>query len=136
MADPEGDDDEPAIIPSQVPSKRKVDTEPTLKKTSACPGTSMMTTDPKKPHNTVIDKFSDIAKAEETLAQRQLDLKKAHVEADKEMQVVKINAAAKIRVSKYEAWRQLKMEQLALEKQKALMEHEFRMAQLNGNCGE
>jgi hypothetical protein len=127
-----GLDDEPV-----VPKKRKATDVDVPKKTTARPGISAIAppTDTKKSRTTIIDKFTDAAKAEETTIQRQLDLKKARIEAEKELQVAKVHATAKVQMSKYEARRQMKAEQLAFEKQKAVMEHEFRMAQLRNNQG-
>ena len=51
----------------------------------------------------------------------------------KELQVAKVNASAKIQMYKHDERRQLMIEQLTFEKEKTLMEHEFRMAQLNSN---
>jgi hypothetical protein len=121
--------------PATIPTKRKANVDAILKKTPARAGISTPTlpADTKKPRYTIVDKFMEAAKAEEITIQRQLDLKRARIEADKETQVAKINASAKVQMSKYEARRRMKAEELALEKQKALMEHEFRMAQLNSS---
>ena len=122
-----------------VPAKRKAtaDADAVVKRTPARPGISptVLPPDTKKVRSSIADKFTDAAKAEEVTIQRQLELKKARIEADKELQVAKVNASAKIQMSKHDARRQLKIEQLAFEKEKALMEHKFRMAQLNSNRG-
>ena len=70
-----------------------------IKKTGARPGKSNPArSDSKKAK--LIDRFSEVAAAEEQTTQRQLELKRKRVESQMEVTVAKINAQARIRLQK------------------------------------
>jgi hypothetical protein len=138
--DIEGDieDKEPSPVPSipSIPTKRKVEPAEPEKKTSARPGISVPAAqvETKKPRNT-LDKFTDALKAEEITVQRQIELKRARIETEKETQVARIQAQARVRISKYKMHSEDKAMKLQLEEKKMVLQHEYRMAQLASTSG-
>lgn len=129
------EDKEPSPAPS-LPTKRKVEPAEPEKKTSARPGISMPAAqvETKKPRNT-LDKFTDALKAEEITVQRQIELKRARIETEKETQVARIQAQARVRISKYKMHAEDKAMKLQLEEKKMMLQHEYRMAQLASTSG-
>jgi hypothetical protein len=110
----EGEDDELTLA---IPKKRPANSID--KKTPARPGKSKPATlDSKKAK--VIDRFADVAAAEEVTAQKTLELRKMRAHGE----VAKIRARADLQMQR----ERLKAETRMLEKRQ---EHEYRMAQLN-----
>jgi hypothetical protein len=116
-----GEDD---CMPMARGRKRKVD--PDEKKTGARPGVSAPSVPggSKKSRN-MMDRFTDAVNAEETTAQKQLEVKRARVDLQKATAIARIQAQTKLQMSKDQLRADLKREKLR-------MEHEFRMAQIPG----
>jgi len=134
--DREVEDKEPSPVPS-IPTKRKVEHSEPEKKTSARPGISVPVAqvETKKPRN-ALDKFTESLKAEEITVQRQIELKRARIDTEKETQVARIQAQARVRISKYKMHSENKAMQLQLEEKRMMLQHEYRMAQLASASGQ
>jgi hypothetical protein len=94
------------------------------KKTGARPGKSNPAARSDSKKAKLIDRFSEVATAEEQTAQRQLELKRKRVESQSEATVAKIKAQAQIKLQKD------KLRAKARREAKR-QDHEFRMAQLS-----
>jgi hypothetical protein len=115
--DIESDHDVAVMIPTKRPAK------PVEKKTGARPGKSNPARHESK-KSKVIDRFADVANAEEVTNQKHLELKKIRVQGETQASVAKIKAQAEIQIQKDKLKAQARM-------QEKRQEHEFRMAQLN-----
>jgi hypothetical protein len=113
----------------QVSTKRKSATD---MKTAAHAGTSTpaVKREPKK-SRTIIEKFSDVAKAQEETVQKSMDMKMKRLEAAKETDIAWIRAHEKIQVEKDKRKAEFRMEKIQLEHDKLRMEHELKLAQIN-----
>ena len=113
---------EKLVIPKKGPNGK-----PT-KKTKVQAGSSNPTTSTpawpssKKPKN-IMERFSEVTKIEEEMAQKQLELKKFQVKSSNEVAVASIQAKMHLRVERDRRKAELMM-------QKSKQDHEFCMAQL------
>jgi hypothetical protein len=78
----------------------------------------------------MIEKFSDVAMAQEETAQKSIDIKIEQLNAAKETNIARIKAQERIQVEKDKRRAELKKEKIQLERDKLRMEHELRLAQL------
>jgi hypothetical protein len=118
---------------SLVSTKRKF---VLTKKTAARSGSSTPAIKHKpKKARTVVEKFSDVAKAQEETVQKSLDMKMKRIEANKETNIARIKAREQIRVEKERVRKEIEVEKIRLERDKLQMEHEIRMAQLGMSRG-
>jgi hypothetical protein len=82
----------------------------------------------------MMEKFSDIAKAQEDTAQRAIDMKVKRLELTKDTDIARIKAQERIQVERDRQRMELKMQKIKLEQDRIRLEHELKLAQLQANC--
>ena|ERR1700730_215069 len=81
----------------------------------------------------MIEKFSDVATAQEKTAQKSFDMKMKRLEMAKETDIAKIKAQERIQMGKDKHKAELRLEKIRLEREKMRMNHELQLARMNPN---
>ena len=114
-----------------IPVKRKSTGTPKLNTPA---GSSMPSIKQEnKKTRTMMEKFSDVAKAQEETVLKSMDVKVRRLELTTDTDIARIKAQERIQVEKDKRRVELKMQKLKLEQEKLRMEHELKLAQLRAS---
>lgn len=132
ITEPEGDGGDAEI---HVPAKRKAAETSThvQKPNTHAGGTPAVKQEPKKTRTTMMDKFSDIAKAQEDTAQRAIDMKVKRLELTKETDIARIKAQERVQVGRDRQRAEIKLQKIKLEQDKLRLDYELKLAQVQAN---
>lgn len=119
-------------VPAKRKAAEKVENKRPVKKTGPRAGNSAPAPAPIKPKKSIssMDRFATVATAEEVTVQKKIDLKRAKIIGEKEVEIESTKAKANLQIRKEELKTQFAMEKLRLEHEKLRLDHEMRMAEL------